>query len=225
MSKLRALFIDMDGTLVETESRWWAAESEVMQRYGSTWEEDDQNQAIGGPIFKVIEYMGAKAKVDPKILYEDLMNEMIQKFENTKSELQPGWFEIINEELEKKIKVCLVTASNRILADAILKNNDLEKFFDLVITCDDVKETKPHPEPYLTAAQYFHLDVLDCLAFEDSNTGITSSLGAGMPTIAIPERVLLNSRRGMRIVDGLKGMTIQDLEKIHKELKKEWQSI
>jgi len=56
---VRALLIDMDGTLVETETRWWQAEIEVMERHGSTWTTDDQNQAIGGPLQAVADYMAS----------------------------------------------------------------------------------------------------------------------------------------------------------------------
>jgi len=222
---LRALLIDMDGTLVETESRWWAAERRVMELHGSTWEEDDQNQAIGGPLFKVVEYMGAKANVKAEIIFEQIVEEMLNSFSNYKSELLPGWENIFSEAKKHGIKTALVTASNRVLADALLINNSYQNYFDVVITSDDVNETKPHPEPYLTAAKHFGLDVLDCLAFEDSNTGITSSLGAGIPTIAIPDRVLLDSRRGMRIVSGLQGINLNDLKAMHQELVREWQNI
>ncbi len=222
---MRALLIDMDGTLVETESRWWAAERRVMEMHGSTWEEDDQNQAIGGPLFKVVEYMGAKANVSSEIIFKQIVDEMLESFSQFKSDLLPGWENIIQEAREQGIKTALVTASNRVLADALLINNSFQKYFDLVVTSDDVVETKPHPEPYLSAARHFGLDVLDCLAFEDSNTGITSSLGAGIPTIALPDRVLLDSRRGMKILSGLKGLSIDDLKVMHKELVQEWQNI
>ena len=69
------------------------------------------------------------------------------------------------------------------------------------------------------------MGVLECLAFEDSNTGVSSSLAAGMPTIAVPERVLLDARRGMRIFNGMKGLDIPYLREVHKELVKEWQEI
>ena len=222
---MRALLIDMDGTLVETESRWWAAERLVMEMHGSTWEEDDQNQAIGGPLFKVMEYMGAKANVDPEIILKQIVDEMLKSFSKYKSELLPGWENILNEAKKQRIKTALVTASNRVLADALLENNSLKHYFDLIITSDEVIDTKPHPEPYLTAAKHFGFDVLECLAFEDSNTGITSSLGAGIPTIALPDRVLLESRRGMKILSGLQGMTLNDLKVVHQELVQEWNSI
>lgn len=221
---MRALLIDMDGTLIETESRWWVAERRVMEMHGSTWEEDDQNQAIGGPLMKVVEYMGAKANVKAEIIFKQIVDEMLDSFSKHKTELLPGWENIIKHARKQGLKIALVTASNKVLADALLINNSFENYFDLVITSDDVVDTKPHPEPYLSAAKQFGLDVLDCLAFEDSNTGITSSLGAGIPTIALPDRVLLDSRRGMRILNSLEGLTLDDLKIMHKEIVKEWQN-
>ena len=46
---MRALLIDMDGTLVETETRWWQAEIEVMERHGSTWTTDDPKSSNRWP--------------------------------------------------------------------------------------------------------------------------------------------------------------------------------
>ena len=89
---MRALLIDMDGTLVETETRWWQAEIEVMERHGSTWTTDDQNQAIGGPLQAVADYMAAKANSDAKKMYDEIVD-AIFKFSFTassKTSAQPG---------------------------------------------------------------------------------------------------------------------------------------
>jgi len=222
---VRALLIDMDGTLVETETRWWQAEIEVMERHGSTWTTDDQNQAIGGPLQAVADYMAAKANSDAKKMYDEIVDAMFQSFTNNPPVLQPGWAEVLEEAVKEKLKIALVTASNRLLAEALLKSTKLDRYFEVVVTSDDLPRTKPHPDPYLHAAQSFGLDVLECLAFEDSNTGISSSLAAGMPTIAVPERVLLDARRGMRIFNGMTGLDITYLRQVHKELVKEWQEI
>ena len=222
---MRAMLIDMDGTLVETETRWWQAEIEVMERHGSTWTTDDQNQAIGGPLQAVADYMAAKANSDAKKMYDEIVDAMFQSFTNNPPVLQPGWAEVLEEAVKEKLKIALVTASNRLLAEALLKSTKLDRFFEVVVTSDDLPRTKAHPDPYLHAAESFGLDVLECLAFEDSNTGISSSLAAGMPTIAVPERVLLDARRGMRIFNGMKGLDISYLRQVHKELVKEWQEI
>ncbi len=222
---MRALLIDMDGTLIETETRWWQAEIEVMKRHGSTWTTDDQNQAIGGPLQAVADYMAAKANSDAKKMYDEIVDAMFQSFTNNPPVLQPGWAEVLEEAVKEKLKIALVTASNRLLAEALLKTTKLDRYFEVVVTSDDLPRTKPHPDPYLHAAESFGLDVLECLAFEDSNTGISSSLAAGMPTIAVPERVLLDARRGMRIFNGMTGLDITYLRQVHKELVKEWQEI
>lgn len=222
---MHALLIDMDGTLVETESRWWQAEIDVMESYGSTWDIDDQNQAIGGPLQSVVEYMAAKANGNSQKMHDAVVAAMLRSFSEKPVELQPGWQEILEEAKKEKLHIALVTASNRVLAEALLKQSNLNHYFDLVVTSDDLTRTKPHPDPYFHAAKFFNLDVLECLVFEDSNTGITSSLAAGMPTIALPDRVLLDARRGMKILNGLKGVDLGRLKDIHSELVKEWQEI
>lgn len=222
---MRALLIDMDGTLIETESRWWQAEIRVMESHGSTWTTDDQNQAIGGPLQAVVDYMAAKANTDATKIHKEIVDEMFNSFTNDPPSLQPGWAEVLEEALEENLKIALVTASNRLLAEALLKSTKLDRYFEVVVCSDDLPRTKPHPDPYLHAAESFGLEVLDCLAFEDSNTGISSSLAAGMPTIAVPERVLLDARRGMRIFKGMKGLDISFLRQVHRELVKEWQEI
>ena len=220
---MRALLIDMDGTLVETETRWWQAEIDVMQKHGSTWDVVDQNLAIGGPLSAVVDYMANKSKAEAESIYQELVDSMYKSFTEVAPELQPGWSDILNQAKKSDLQIALVTASNRLLAEALLKSSNLEKHFDVVVASDDLPRTKPHPDPYLHAAKLLGVEVLDCLVFEDSNTGVTSSLAAEMPTIALPGRVLLDERRGMRILKTLKGMNLQDLEKIHKELVKEWQ--
>ena len=222
---MRALLIDMDGTLVETESRWWQAEIKVMESHGSTWDIEDQNQAIGGPLQAVADYMAAKAKTDGKQIHKEIVEAMLKTFSEKPCELIPGWFEILTEAKSTGLKIALVTASNRILAEALIETSKLDHYFDAVITSDDLPRTKPHPDPYLHAAEIFQFDPLECLVFEDSNTGITSSLAAGMPTIALPDRVLLDARRGMKILKGLKGVDLEILKQIHQELVAEWQKI
>ncbi len=222
---MRALLIDMDGTLVETETRWWQAEIDVMQKHGSTWDVDDQNLAIGGPLSAVVDYMADKSKAEAESIYQELVDSMYKSFTEVAPELQPGWSDILNQAKKSDLQIALVTASNRLLAEALLKSSNLEKYFDVVVASDDLPRTKPHPDPYLHAAKLLGVEVLDCLVFEDSNTGVTSSLAAKMPTIALPGRVLLDERRGMKILKTLKGMNLHDLEKIHKELVKEWQEI
>ena len=53
IQRFEAIFFDMDGTLVDTEPYWLAAETELMERYGYTWTLDDQKNCLGGPLPRV----------------------------------------------------------------------------------------------------------------------------------------------------------------------------
>ena len=134
---MRALLIDMDGTLIETESRWWQAEIRVMESHGSTWTTDDQNQAIGGPLQAVVDYMATKANTDATKIHKEIVDEMFNSFTNDPPSLQPGWAEVLEEALEENLKIALVTASNRLLAQSLEYNYEYRiskfAFFHLMV--------------------------------------------------------------------------------------------
>ena len=83
----------------------------------------------------------------------------------------------------------LVSASwTRLIAAVQQKiDDDLgQAAFDLIVAGDDVANSKPHPDPYLTAAAGLGQEPADCLALEDSPTGVRSALAAGCVVVAIP---------------------------------------
>ena len=79
----------------------------------------------------------------------------------------------------------LVPVQLRILCDQ--PRDDL---FQAVVTRDDVANPKPHPEPYLTAAARLGVPPGDCLAIEDSHSGVRAAHAAGMQTVMVPDLVL-----------------------------------
>ena len=80
-----------------------------------------------------------------------------------------------------------------------------------MITGDEVEHGKPHPEPYLAAARALGVEVADCVAIEDSPTGVRSAVAAGVPTLAVPHVVPVPSMVGAVQVPSLRGLTPQDL--------------
>ena len=86
-----------------------------------------------------------------------------------------------------------------------------EGTFAAVITGDEVEHGKPHPEPYLAAARALGVQVGDCVAIEDSPTGVCSAVAAGVPTIAVPHVVPVPVTVGAVQVPSLRGFTPADL--------------
>ena len=74
-----------------------------------------------------------------------------------------------------------------------------------------MRHGKPHPEPYLTAASLLGIDVKDCVAIEDSPSGVRSAVAAGVPTIAVPHIVPVPRLAGAVQIPTLRGVRPADL--------------
>jgi beta-phosphoglucomutase-like phosphatase (HAD superfamily) len=81
-----------------------------------------------------------------------------------------------------------VTGSAKAEAEAILAGHQLVSFFDTIVTRDDVINPKPHPEAYQQAIAAFNLSAQNGIAVEDTITGTTSAVGAGLYTIVKPNK-------------------------------------
>jgi len=92
------------------------------------------------------------------------------------------------------------------LADAVLGALP-EGTFDVVVTGDEVSHGKPHPEPYRAAARLLGVSPEDCVAIEDSPTGVRSAVAAGVPTLAVPHVVSVPEMAGAVHLDSLAGLT------------------
>ena len=107
----------------------------------------------------------------------------------------------------------LVTAAWRSLVDASLERMRVDigtEPFDVVVTGDSVTTGKPHAEPYETAARAIGVATCDCLAVEDSPTGVQSALAAGCVVVAVPQGVRVEGSSAL-IVDTLENRQPQDL--------------
>lgn len=180
----QAVLWDMDGTLVDTEPYWIAAEHELVEAHGGTWSHEQALQMVGNPLTE-----SAKILQDAGV---DLPSEQIIDFlisrviEQVRVEVpwQPGARELLAELRERGVPCALVTMSYRSLAEQVVQMAPAGSFVTLVCG-DEVTHGKPHPEPYLAAAERLGLDVTRCVAIEDSPTGIASARAAGAATLGV----------------------------------------
>lgn len=184
-----AVFFDMDGLLVDSETLWLQAETELMSEFGYQWSASDQAFSLGGPLDRVGNYMSdlIGGKRDGESLMLEMIDRMIAKFEKGLL-FMPGAIELIDDLQSQGISLTLVSASPRSLVDAALSNFEVSPFVRS-ISCNDVKITKPDPEGYLLAASSGDHNIANCLVLEDSLTGVTAAKASGAWVLAVPHIV------------------------------------
>jgi len=212
-----AVLFDMDGTLVDTEPMWLASEIDLMNQFGYEWTEKDQANCLGGPLDRVGRYMFDLAgKVQTPEFFTDTLISMMEARLRTGARLMEGAPELMALCEELGVPMALVSASPRVLVDAVLDNLSGHNF-GIAISSDDVSRVKPDPEGYVKAAKFLDVSMRTCLILEDSLTGITAAQASGGVVIAIPHLVAIAEGERMRVVSSVRELTLNRLKDLYSE--------
>ena len=212
-----AVFFDMDGLTVDSEPQWLLSEQEVVQPFGYVWTQEDQVACLGGPLSKLGDYMSQRVgnKESSEYFVEELIRIQANRMRSNTTAM-PGAIELINSLRSHGIKTALVSASPRVIIDAVLDNigHDL---FPFSLSGDDVRNTKPDPEAYLKAAQISGSNIADCLVFEDSLPGMKAAIDSGAWLIAVPHLVYVEESTRVRSINSLQQLNIDKLRELKKD--------
>lgn len=210
---IKALIFDLDGTLANTETQHYKAWEKALKNNGVKQLPFEtfmtyvgtSNEKIAGDY---IESDNVSKNLDElvrekQLIYKDLIPE-IQLFRGAR--------EIIGR-YHATYRLAIASSSHKEEIILLLKSQQLNSYFDLVIGGDMVRRKKPDPEIYLQAQQSLGFAPQECIAFEDSEHGLNSAKNAGMYGVAIPNEFTLNHNfsRADLILTGLAQM---DDEKI-----------
>jgi len=183
----KAVVFDFDGTLADTKDDITKAVQEALSDIGCVVDDHFVERRIGLGGRLVIK----EALEDNKISYNDSLIEKLVaravrarlKFLNG-VKLFDGAFELLGA-LHNRIRIALATMSSRDAIDILLRERGLAKYFEVVISADEVLKPKPAPEIFLKCADKLGLDPKDCVVVEDSVFGVQAAKAAGMKCIAV----------------------------------------
>lgn len=103
---------------------------------------------------------------------------------SSKVKLYEGAIELL-EELNGKTKIGLATMNDEPVIIHLLKQKRISEYFDVVLSADDVEESKPNPQIFLLCANKLNMKPKDCVVIEDSLFGVKAAKSAGMSCIAV----------------------------------------
>jgi HAD superfamily hydrolase (TIGR01509 family) len=214
-----AVLWDLDGTLVDSEPYWDEATAELIAAHGRSWSQAHSNALIGNDLLTSARYIKRHGGVElPAPVIVDFLVDCVARRLRGRLPWRPGAPELLAELNRLGIPCALVTMSYRRLADAVVGALP-EGSFATVVAGDDVTHGKPHPEPYLTAAARLAVTPGECVAIEDSPTGLASAVAAGVPALGVVHLVPLEPSPGRHLVGSLAGVTAADLGRVRDVLR------
>lgn len=201
----------MDGTLVDTEPYWMAAERELVADFGGEWSDEHAHAVVGFDLLDSARYIAAHSPVDlpPAQIVERLLDGVIDRLAEGVP-WRPGARELLADLRTAGVPCALVTMSWRRLVDPLLAHLPADTFAT-VVTGDEVTHGKPHPEPYQRAAAALGVDPTACLAIEDSPTGVASAVAAQCRVLGVPNAVKIPDHPDVTQRTTLTGLTAADL--------------
>jgi HAD superfamily hydrolase (TIGR01509 family) len=205
-----AVLWDMDGTLVDSEKLWDIALAEAADRLGGTLSARTRERMLGANTSVTMTLLFEEVGI---VLTEQAYAETDRWLSTRMAELlaadlpwQPGALEALRGVRASGTPTALVTSTVRGLAELALDTIGRE-FFDVTICGDEVDGlNKPHPEPYLRAARALGVDSRECVAVEDSPTGVAAAVAAGCTTIVVPSELPVEPGEGRILRESLVGI-------------------
>lgn len=170
---------DLDGVLVDSERIY----TKIWEAIETQWPTGIENFAYkikGTTLEDILE------RYFPEEVREDVTKELIRLEGMMIYGPLPGAIGFLNALRAKGIPIALVTSSNGLKMDHLW--HDMPGFkekFDVIITGDEVKCSKPDPEGYLAAAAALGVDPKKCAVFEDSLQGVKAGKAAGAFVIGV----------------------------------------
>jgi HAD superfamily hydrolase (TIGR01509 family) len=211
-----AVLWDMDGTLIDSEPYWMNSEGAFARENNTVWTKQDGLSLVGLSLYDSSKIIKEKvgSNLEPEQIIQKLTDEVTAQLKQ-KVIWRPGAKELLTMLRRENIKTALVTMSMHRMAQQVVDAIGFDAF-DVIVAGDDVRQGKPHPEAYLKAAELLGVRPEDCVAFEDSNTGLRSAEAAGTKAVGIKNIVEIPAIPGRILWPTLEGVSLIDLQGLFK---------
>ncbi|CAM3756584.1 HAD family hydrolase [Cohnella lubricantis] len=188
---IKALIFDFDGTIIDTETAWYAAFREAYQQYEVELTLEMYSRCIGTSlhVFNPYEYLMTDLglPIDKesfasavRVRHAELMS---------REQVRPGVADYLEQARERGLKIGLATSSKRDWIDEHMERLGIGHYFECISTADDVARVKPDPELYLRTLAGLGVEAHEAVALEDSPNGAKAAVAAGIPCVLAPNEI------------------------------------
>ena len=218
---MKAVLIDMDGTLVDSEKLWDISIHQLYERFGSSMSPEVRESTVGGSSEDVIRivYTDLGLPHDPAHMAQtaDWLHCITGELFDAGLPWCPGASDLLDALAAEGVPMALVTNTRRGLTERAL-NSIGRHYFAASVCGDEVPRGKPAPDAYRRAAALLGFEPAHCLAIEDSVTGAAAAEEAGCPVLVVPNDVTVPASSRRRHVESLLDVDLPRLRAIFGEL-------
>jgi len=189
---VKGLIFDLDGTLADTMPYHFEGWKKASIKFGADIDPAFLRKHTGSPGWIIADEIIKKCKLDGNVTVDQIMNEKLAEFYKLQHLIKP--IKPVTDIVKKyhgKLPMAVGSGGHRDAVERTLEITGLRKYFDIIVSANDVDSFKPHPETFLRCAEQMQVDPAFIEVFEDADLGIMAARKAGM--IATDVRSWYNS--------------------------------
>lgn len=178
---IKGLIFDLDGTLADTMPYHFKGWRKACQKFGADIDTAFLRKHTGTPGWIIADEIIKKYKLSGTVTIEQILAVKLIEFYKDQDRVKPiiPVVDIVKKYFGK-LPMAVGTGGHREAVERTLEVTDLRKYFDIIITANDVDNFKPHPETFLKCAALMNIEPELVEVFEDGDLGIEAAKTAGM---------------------------------------------
>ncbi len=186
---LKGAIFDHDGLMFDTEKIWQANWKLVADEMNITLPEEFKKEICGSSGQHMLDVIQKYYHVEDGTSIRDRVRQGVFDDEAKHIDMKEGLLDILEMFQRHGVKMAVASSSQKEMIVRNLKNANVEDYFAVVVSGQEVKHGKPAPDIFLLAAERLGLDAKDCYVFEDAYNGVQAGVASLAKTIMIPDLV------------------------------------
>jgi len=178
---VKGLIFDLDGTLADTMPYHFEGWKKACNKYGASIDPAFLRKHTGSPGWIIAGEILKENNLDGDVTVDEIIEEKLKVFYEQQQYVKP--IKPVADIVKKYygvLPMSVGTGGHRLAVERTLEVTGLRKYFDIIVTANDVKHFKPHPETFLKCAELMKVDPQHVEVFEDGELGIIAAKEAGM---------------------------------------------
>lgn len=178
---VKGLIFDLDGTLADTMPYHFEGWKRACKKYGAHIDNSFLRRHTGSPGWIIAGEIIKNCNLNGSVTVEQIVEEKLVEFYSLQHLVKP--IKPVTDIVKKyhgSLPMAVGTGGHRLAVERTLEITGLRKYFDIIVTANDVNSFKPHPETFLKCAELMKVEPGLIEVFEDAELGIEAARKAGM---------------------------------------------